>query len=257
MLDELSDSQFAYEPTKELLKSLQAIKELSIRSFLFAEKLSALPNSTIIHVFRQIYYRASLRQQPFFEIYLSMIDVEKIANKFGPERMSELYRQAIDEHYGEVAVLFIRPLPHVTITPDEREKSNWEMNEVPLGRKKSMARSQDFDLLKRLTRELNPLVIKILLSNPRLTEDMVVEIAARRPTDADVQREIFASYRWISRKRVQNALTLNPYTPPDISIRLVNLLDLKVIKDVARAEYLHPNVISTAQNLLETRISGN
>jgi hypothetical protein len=257
MLDELSDSQFAYEPTRELLKSILAVKDLNIRSFLFAEKIDGLPNSTIIHVFRQIYYRASVRQQPFFDIYISMVDVEKLANKLGPERMSALYRQAIDEGYHEISVLFIRPALHVTITPDEREKANWEMNEVPLGRKKSMARSQDFDLLKRLARELSPDIIGILLENPRVTEDMVIEIAARRPAAAEVQREIFSNYRWISRKSIQNALTQNPYTPPDIAIRLINLIDLKSLKDVARSDCLHPEVIAAAQGLVDLRNAGS
>src|SRR5260370_1343509 len=67
-------------------------------------------------------------------------------------------------------------------------------------------------------------VLTILLATPRITEEDVVRLAARRPTTAGAQRTILRSERFIARYGVKRALVLNPYTPTDLAARLVVLL---------------------------------
>lgn len=95
---------------------------------------------------------------------------------------------------------------------------------LTLGERKSLARTPDRDMVEKLLLDPHPEVIKRVLSNPRLTEDLVVRAAARRPCVREVLAEIARTPRWSKSSRVRLALVLNPSLPEDIAGRLVSLL---------------------------------
>lgn len=95
---------------------------------------------------------------------------------------------------------------------------------LTLGERKSLARRPDRDMLERLLLDPHPDVIRRLLVNPRLTEELVVRLAARRPASRAVLSELARAPRWAGRARVRLALILNPSLPEDIAVRLVSLL---------------------------------
>src|SRR5262249_20047630 len=97
----------------------------------------------------------------------------------------------------------------------------------------------------RLRGDPDPQVIRLLLANPRLTEGDVIAIAARRPTNPAIQREIFAARGWSTRYRVLRTLVLNPYTPADLTIWLLPLLHETDRKLVAESTEL-PDVIRSS-----------
>jgi hypothetical protein len=105
-------------------------------------------------------------------------------------------------------------------------------------------------VLERLLRDPDAAVLRILLGNPRLTEGDVVRVAARRPTTASAQRAIFASERFICRYAVKRALVLNPYTPSDLAARLVPLLTLVDLAEVAEDTSLSEQVRLAARDQL-------
>jgi hypothetical protein len=67
-------------------------------------------------------------------------------------------------------------------------------------------------------------VIHRLLRNPRVLEDDVVRLAAKRPGRTDVLAEIARSTKWVHRPRVRMALVMNPATPAEMAARIVGLL---------------------------------
>lgn len=95
---------------------------------------------------------------------------------------------------------------------------------LTLGERRSLARRPDRDMLERLLLDPHPDVIRRLLVNPRLTEELVVRLAARRPASRAVLSELARAPRWAGRARVRLALILNPSLPEDIAVRLVSLL---------------------------------
>lgn len=95
---------------------------------------------------------------------------------------------------------------------------------LTLGERKSLARRPDRDTMQRLLADPHPDVIHRLLANPRVLEDDVVRLAAKRPGRADVLAEIARSTRWVHRPRVRMALVMNPATPAEIAARMVGLL---------------------------------
>jgi hypothetical protein len=95
---------------------------------------------------------------------------------------------------------------------------------LTLGERKSLARRPDRETMHRLLGDPHPDVIERLLRNPRLTEDDVVRLAARRPGNEAVLGRIARSPKWLHRPRVRMALVFNPATPPDLAARITGLL---------------------------------
>lgn len=93
--------------------------------------------------------------------------------------------------------------------------------ELTVGERRSLARSPHRRVLEKLLRDPHPLVLRQLLGNPRLTEDDVVRLAARRPLPRAVIETLAESPRWLRRPRVRLALLLNPGTPEPVSMPLL------------------------------------
>ncbi len=92
--------------------------------------------------------------------------------------------------------------------------------ELSLGERKTLARRPNRAAFDRLLRDPNAQVIRQLLENPRLTEDDVIRLAARRPAQLEALRTL-AKSQWLSRPRVRIALIHNPATPTEIALPLL------------------------------------
>lgn len=108
--------------------------------------------------------------------------------------------------------------------PQERSLPVSTGRSLTLGERKALARRPDRRSFDRLLRDPHPDVIRMLLGNPRLTEDDVVRVASRRPIFPDLLAEIARSPRWSVRPRVRVSLVLNPSTPSEIAVPMVLLL---------------------------------
>ncbi len=114
--------------------------------------------------------------------------------------------------------------PTSSVPPDPREGGREGPGRpVPLGERKSLARRPDRDTLHRMLRDPHPDVIRRCLANPRLVEDDVVRLGARRPGRPEVLGEIARS-PWVHRPRIRMTLVMNPATPLEVVVRLVGLL---------------------------------
>jgi hypothetical protein len=105
---------------------------------------------------------------------------------------------------------------------------------LTLGERKSLARRPDRETMRRLLADPHPDVIRRCLRNPRMTEDDLIPLVARRPGRAQVLAEIARS-RWVHQSRVRLALVLNPTTPLEISVRIAGLLLKPELEMVARS----------------------
>lgn len=129
--------------------------------------------------------------------------------------------------------------------PGERDAPDDEDHKVPqyfagrtltLGERKSLARRPDRRMIDRVARDPSPAVIELLLNNPRLTEDDVVRLCARRPGLPEVLTLVFVNPRWSARPRVRRSLALNPRTPEPIVAALVPLMSPDDLHAVAMDE---------------------
>jgi len=106
--------------------------------------------------------------------------------------------------------------------------------------------------MQRLLTDPHPDVIRRCLRNPRVTEDDVVRLAAKRPCQGDVLVEIARS-RWAHRPRVRLALVVNPSTPVEMALRIAGLLLRPELVLVARSPGVSSALRALCMEHLERR----
>ncbi len=128
-----------------------------------------------------------------------------------------------------------------------------DVAELPLGMRRSLAKGLDRDLLQKLMLDPDPVVVSHLLENPRIREDDVVRLAARRPVPGMTLATIHGSRRFAARPRVRRALAGNPYCPTDVALEAMAALPKPALRDLARDETLHADVRRHAAEQLSRR----
>jgi hypothetical protein len=123
--------------------------------------------------------------------------------------------------------------------------------ELSVGERRSLARSPQRRVLEKLLRDPHPLVLRQLLVNPRLTEDDVVRLAARRPQHRAIVETLAESPRWLHRPRVRLALLLNPGTPEPVSMPLLAVCTRCELLDVVHGVDAPLVLRGSARELLE------
>ncbi len=164
---------------------------------------------------------------------------------------SELKRLAQVQDLGPVEALFTAGAPTRHLDPRAAAKADAKLFSQSLGYLKTHARTTtNPDDLSRLAIASNPAVVRNLLLNPRLTEELVVRISARRPARPEPLIEIWRSARWSVRHAVRRALVFNPYLPPEVGAKIVPLLNRSDLEELAEDHTVHPALRSQAIGLL-------
>jgi len=128
-----------------------------------------------------------------------------------------------------------------------------DLADIPLGRRRSLARGDDAKLLELLALDSDVTVIENLLQNSRLREADVLRIAARRPVAATTLAAIHRSARWSTRPSIRVALARNPYCPVDIAVKLVGSIPLADLREMRADPDLHPDTLLQVSAELERR----
>ncbi|HEX8439606.1 hypothetical protein [Archangium sp.] len=162
-----------------------------------------------------------------------------------------LRRMAEVQSLQSVADLFATAPARKELDEGAAAKADAKAFTQSLGHLKQQARlTRDPDVLSRMATVSNPLVVRNALINPRLTEDLVVRMAARRPARPEPLVEIWKSPRWFSRHAVRRALVFNPYLPPEVGVKIVPLLNASDLEELAADTSVHPSLREQASRLL-------
>ncbi|MGC4116642.1 MAG: hypothetical protein QM765_19140 [Myxococcales bacterium] len=169
---------------------------------------------------------------------------------FSPEARGRVFDAATEFGVAEVAALFARSAPALEVDPTLIDQPDPVIGQLTLGHKKMLARKVDGDRIARFAMEPDARVIRELLFNPRLTEELVVRIAARRPARVPVLMEIWRARKWCVNRNVCRALAMNPYTPPEIGLKILPQLSRADLGTIAGDGALHDDVRAMAQKLM-------
>ncbi len=120
-----------------------------------------------------------------------------------------------------------------------------------LGERRALARQPTRQNLEKLLRDPHPMVVRIVLANPRITENDVVRIAAHRPANPEIVVEVAKA--WCHHQRVRNTLVLNPGSPTAVSVPLLSLMARPELHQVSRAADLPAVLRATAHDLWSLR----
>jgi len=239
------------------LTCVPALRETQFRTTLLSSDVGGLPLPEVAEALEQICLLAEQADPRAREVLAAA--VPSLTDPAREELVLALRVEAHERGHFALARLLRRRTgladgAHEVPDPAERHPGASPVGRpLTLGERKAMARAGNRDVLDRLLRDPHPLVIRNILANPRIVEDDVVRLAARRPTYPDVQAEIARSARWGIRPRVRMAIVQNPFTPPTISVPLVGLLIRPELDQVIAAMDLPPIVRGAALELLGRR----
>lgn len=229
---------------------------------------------------RAAYMRSLLLRGEVVEL-APMLDVICSRAEQAEESARETLVALVDALNHEACVLVVQHLreealgfPHLALerlvrqpmpTGPPRDVGKPEEDRVPdygkgrpltLGERKSLARRPDRAMMERLLRDPHPDVIRMVLANPKVVEEDVLAVAARRPCRPDVLAEVARQPRWAHRPRIRMALVLNPDTPLEIAAPVAGLLMRHELRLVATSPTVAPAVRALCLEHLERRPPG-
>jgi len=154
--------------------------------------------------------------------------------------------------------------PPAVVEEDPAETESEEEREKRLSlfmRIKDMKVSQRIKLALRggreargiLIRDANKVIKRLVMMNPRFTEDEVVRIANNRSEDSDCLEMIAKKRDWAKLYRVRLSLVRNPKTPIPLAVRFVSTLMDRDLKLLAKSKNVPGVVNSAAKRLLFQR----
>jgi hypothetical protein len=241
-----------------LVGATLSLGDAALRAAYVASVVRAWDVAALADALDQVCERAEQAEVAAREALLSIVDALNTAG------MDEVVQRLREEAEGRSLLALERLIRHPVRVgrPGSATDEKLRQGKVPfdgrgrpltLGERKSLARRPDRDTMQRLMADPHPDVIHRLLRNPRVLEDDVVRLAARRPGHREVLAEIARSTKWVHRPRVRMALVLNPATPPEIAARISGLLLRPELELVAGAPHVPPAVRALCLEHLQRR----
>ena len=239
---------------QRLKRLLLSLTDVELRAGWLAERIEAWPLAYAARLLDELCDQSE-RSDP--EAREALLTVSMHFARLGDaERVDELREQAQSSHLLGLARLLRRAPPSVMVDRPATELPVPDYGtgrELTLGERRALARRPNRRAFDKLLRDPHPMVIRQLLQNPKLTEDDVVRLIARRPARQEVIREVAQSLRWLSRSRVRLTIILNPGAPPEIAMPLLPVCKRTELKEVVQATEASMVLRGTALELLERR----
>jgi hypothetical protein len=163
-----------------------------------------------------------------------------------------------------VVDLYWRDLLEISInlrlaTPLRRAAERYLIERMPrlaTGERVALARRAGPRVLARLRQDTDERVIAASLSNPRMTEEIVLPMATNTTTPPRIIQQLATSDRWRNRYPVRQAMALNPQTPLVIQQTLIPTLRRGDLERVMRTPALSSVVHRWAHEALAERKGG-
>lgn len=247
-------TQYAHHQLLQLKRSMQAIRDRIMRRELVMERMHQLTLVECTELLHLICTQAPT-DPSVAQILVSFQDQARSRHPLPYEVVRTLYEYAQKKGYEDVQRLFLSFQPTYTPEEEERWSGHPQLEGVPLGERKFMARKLDIHTLEKLLHDPDPSVIFNVLRNPRITEKEVLNIATKRPNTPEVLEEVATSKKWFKRYRIKSALAQNPYTPFPIALQTLPFLNAETLREIIRSSFLHPQLRAAAQQNLNVRTS--
>lgn len=239
---------------QRLKRLLLGLPEVGLRVGWLSEQLSDWPIAYAARILDEL-CDESERSDP--DAREALLAVSIYFAGLGESPLIDALREIAQErHLLGLARLVRRAPPPVMIErpPEELPVPDYGAGrELTLGERRSLARRPNRRAFDKLLSDPHPLVIRQLLINPKLTEDDVVRMVAKRPARTEVIRQVAQSHRWLSRSRVRLSIILNPGSPPEITMPLLPVCKRTELQEVVQATETSMVLRGTAVELLERR----
>ncbi len=126
----------------------------------------------------------------------------------------------------------------------EAEKALWmRIRSMSVAEKVKLALRGNKDARGLLLRDTNRIIPRLVLQNPRITEEEILMLAKDRNVDEEILRLIAESREWTKVYAVRQALVENAKTPSGRALQLLPSLGDREIARLAKSKQV-PSVIS-------------
>lgn len=241
--------------TARWMRSVPGLREAALRAAYMRAELARKPLARVAVALDELCGRAEQADPVAREVLAAAVTM--LADPAAEKLAGALRELAKDEALLPLGRLLRRKRRDPALEPPPAEERQVTIasngRTLTLGERRALARRPSRAALDRLLRDPHPMVIHNVLDNPRVTEDDVVRLAARRPAYPDVLAEIARHVGWSQRARVRMSLVQNPATPAEIAVPMVRLLIRPELSQVAAAPGVPAIVRAAARELLERR----
>jgi hypothetical protein len=247
------------ERAEAIVRATLALAEAAYRVGHLRELLRQSPPSVLAPALEIVCARAEQAEPRAREWLVSLVDAITGSEPELREAVQRLREEAAGESHLALERILRAPPSAPLDVPDPNKVRSPDYGKgrpLTLGERKSLARRPDRNTIDKLLQDPHPDVIRRLLRNPRLTEDDVVRLAARRPGRPGVLVEIARTPSWVHRSRVRLAIMLNPDTPPEVAAPISGLLVRQELRLVAEATHVPPPVRALCMEHLARRPPG-
>ncbi len=237
----------AQSVTRQLIRRVSHIPDQAQRVEIVRAVLLNQPEPVVCEALSYLAYRSARRRGA--ETWLSVMSALNDLT-FGYEKERLLYRAAKQRDRIYVSMLLLGPECSSQQHRESPPMQDLVLGDLSLGERKTLAKTPDLSMLDRLLFDQDISVLKVLLNNPRLTEKHVLRLVSHRPNRKEVIQTVTRSHHWITRRDVQLAVVLNPYTSVKTSVLLCPLLTPGELRDIMAQSTLHHMLREAARDLV-------
>ncbi len=131
------------------------------------------------------------------------------------------------------------------------EKALWaKIRLMNVAEKVKLALRGNKDARAILLRDTNKIIPRLVLQNPRLSEEEILMLAKDRNTDEEVLRTVADSREWTKIYAVRVALVENARTPLPKALKLLLTLDEREISRLAKSKSVPSTIATQARRIL-------
>jgi hypothetical protein len=128
--------------------------------------------------------------------------------------------------------------------PEKREPALWmQIKAMTMAERTKLALRGNKDARMVLIRDVNVQIQRLVLQNPRITEEEILTIARDRNTNDELLARIADSRDWIKNYAVRMALVENSRTPVAKALRILPTLDDKELSRLGKSKQI-PQVVA-------------
>jgi len=128
-----------------------------------------------------------------------------------------------------------------------------QLREMTVAERLKLALKGNRDARTLLLRDANRMVQRLVLQNPRISDEEVVAVAKNRNIDSELLDIVCRRKEWVSKYPVRLALTTNPKTPLTMAVRFVPTLLPRDLRALAKSKNVPAAVNGMAKRLVIDR----
>lgn len=241
---------------EKLIGRLSTLSEDKMRLAYLKDSLKGLKPDFIAGILHLL-YTGELDSQGERELKALFVDPLSLKIVLGKRKCRETYLSAMEMKLDRITPFFTNLRPRKSASKQEVREEDGKDSYEPLGMRRTLSKGSIKNTLDKLLFDTDPMIIGNLLNNPRLVRLQVLKIASARPARPEILLLLARHAKWGKEYGVRLALTMNPYSPPRLSIALLELLNRRDQKQVATDETLHGQLRRSAQEILRDESGAN